>query len=321
MNFSQRFSLRYPIVQAPTGSIAGPELAAAVCQAGAMGAMALTWTDPATAAEQVHAVRSITSTPFLVNFALAFAPVALEAALEAGAPVVTFSWGDPAPCLPLVRSYRTPFGIQVTSSEGALQALRHEPDFLICQGIEAGGHVQATRSLHACLREVVAAAGETPVVAAGGMGNGEDIAVALRLGASAVCLGTRFVVTEESRAHPDYKRRIVAAQADESALTICFDKGWPHAPHRVLRNTTLRAWEAAGCPAPGSRPGEEDVVGHTARGEEILRYEDTAPRTGFTGDIEAMCAYAGTSCGRIHDIPSAGELVHRLWQECESARH
>src|ERR1051325_8334115 len=80
------FGLQYPIFQAPTGSIAGPELAAAVSAAGAMGAMALSWTPPEVAAEQVRHVRALTDRPFLVNFALAFPPNALAAALEAGAP-------------------------------------------------------------------------------------------------------------------------------------------------------------------------------------------------------------------------------------------
>src|ERR1051326_4436087 len=87
-------ALRYPIWQAPTASIAGPELAAAVSKAGGMGSMALTWTEPEVAAEQIRQVRSQTAKPFLVNFALAFPPLALDASLEAGAPIVTFSWGD-----------------------------------------------------------------------------------------------------------------------------------------------------------------------------------------------------------------------------------
>jgi len=79
-------SLRYPIWQAPTASIAGPELAAAASRAGGMGSMGLTWAEPEVAAEHVRQVRSQTDSPFFVNFALAFPPHALDAALEAGAP-------------------------------------------------------------------------------------------------------------------------------------------------------------------------------------------------------------------------------------------
>ncbi|HLV82083.1 MAG TPA: nitronate monooxygenase, partial [Chthonomonadaceae bacterium] len=113
------FGLHYPIAQAPTGSIAGPELAAAVSAAGALGAMALTWTPPEIAAEQVRQVRAATDRPFLVNFALAFPPASLSAALDAGAPIVSFSWGDPAPYVSMARSAGALIGMQVTSAAGA----------------------------------------------------------------------------------------------------------------------------------------------------------------------------------------------------------
>ena len=190
---------------------------------------------------------------------------------------------------------------------------------MICQGIEAGGHVQSPPPLWDLLPRVVEAAGDVPVVASGGIGDGAGIARALARGAAGAMLGTRFVATQESRAHGDYKARLVRADAGEAALTVCFDGGWPYAAHRVLRNRTLDAWEAAGCPPAGHRPGEGDVTGHTASGEAIRRYEDTAPREGFTGDALEMALYAGTSCSVIHDLPPAAELVRRLWAECQHA--
>ncbi|MCW3053767.1 MAG: hypothetical protein JWN14_2937 [Chthonomonadales bacterium] len=311
------FELDYPIWQAPTGSIAGPELAAAVSAAGGMGAMALTWTSPEQAAAQIAQVRAQTPRPFQVNFALAFPPHALPAALAAGAPIVTFSWGDPAPYLAQVRAAGAKVGVQVTNIEGACRMVQAGVDFLICQGFEAGGHVQSTQSLLLLLPQIVAVAEGLPVLAAGGMGDGKGIAQALRLGAAGAMLGTRFVATLESRAHPDYKARLVAAQAEATALTVCFDGDWPYAAHRVLRNSTLEQWEAAGSPPSGARPGEGDIVGANAAGEPILRYADTAPRIGFTGDTAAMCLYAGTGCATIHDLPSAADLLPRLWQEAQ----
>lgn len=308
-------SLRYPIWQAPTASIAGPELAAAVSKAGGMGSMALTWTEPAVATAHVNQVRSQTENPFFVNFALAFPPLALDAALEAGAPIVTFSWGDPEPYLSKVRSARAKIGIQVTNVAGAHRAVDQGADFLICQGVEAGGHVQSNTSLWDLLPRIVDAAADVPVMAAGGIARGREIVRVLALGAKGAILGTRFVATQESRAHPDYKRKLVET-AGETALTVCFDGGWPYSAHRVLRNSTLEKWEAAGSPPVGSRPGEGDTVASTANGEAIFRYEDSAPRAGYTGNIEAMCLYAGTGCSAIADIPSAGELVARLWREC-----
>lgn len=310
---------RYPIYQAPTGSIAGPELAAAVCAGGGVGAMALTWTDPGCAAQQVIEVRDRTDAPFLVNYALAFPPTSLAAALAAGAPIVSFSWGDPTPYLHQVHAAGALCGVQVTNALGAREYSDKGFDFLICQGDEAGGHVQANRSLWHTLPGILQAAGNTPVIASGGIGCGQQIAQALLLGAAGAMLGTRFVATIESRAHSDYKRMLVEKTSEDTALTVCFDGGWTYAAHRIVRNTTLEAWEAAGSPPPGRRPGEGDVVGHSADGEPIARYSDIAPRQGFIGDPGAMCCYAGTSISSISDLPAAAALTERLWAECRKA--
>ncbi|HLV81983.1 MAG TPA: nitronate monooxygenase, partial [Chthonomonadaceae bacterium] len=173
--------------------------------------------------------------------------------------------------------------------------------------------------LEELLPDVVAAAEGRPVFAAGGIAEGTGIARALSLGAAAAMLGTRFVATQESRAHPAYKRRLVEASGGDTALTVCFDGGWPYAAHRVLRNPTLERWEAHGCPPPGRRPGEGEIVATSASGEPILRYEDTAPRAGMTGQVLDMALYAGTGCGAITDLPTAAELIERLYAECQRA--
>jgi nitronate monooxygenase len=310
-----------PIIQAPTGSIAGPELVAAVSNAGGLGSMGLTWTPPEEAAAMVRRCRELTDRPFAVNFALAFEPVGLQAVLEAGAPVITFSWGVPGWHADTVHNAGAILGLQIGNP--AARHMGSDPDFYIWQGMEAGGHVQSTTPLSKmyaseCVPEIDGyGAYDEPVVAAGGIVDGRGIAEALRHGLLGVMLGTRFVATQESRAHPAYKDLLVQAGTDDTttSLTICFDGGWPHAPHRVLRNRTLADWEDYGCPPPGRRPGEGKVVAYAASGEPILRYEDTAPREGMTGRIEEMALYAGMGVGRIRDIPPAGELVKRLWRE------
>lgn len=156
------------------------------------------------------------------------------------------------------------------------------------------------------------------MVASGGLGDGAGIARALQADAAGAMLGTRFVATQESRAHADYKRGLTEAASEDASLTVCFAGDWPYAAHRVLRNPTLEQWEAAGCPPIGGRPGEGDTMGHTQTGDPIRRYDETAPRRGMTGDTLAMCLYAGTSCGVIDDIPTVAELMPRLWADCEA---
>ncbi len=312
--------MTYPILQAPTGSITGPEVAVAVASAGGMGAIAPYRGAPEAAAEQARQVRAKTSGAFQANFALMIPPHNLTAVLEAGVPVITFSWGDPKPYMAQTQAAGAKIGIQVTNVTGAQYALDLGADFLICQGIEAGGHVQSFTPLWELLPSIVAEARGVPVVAAGGIGDGAGIAKALALGAAGAMLGTRFVATQESRAHPLYKQSLIEARAADSALTLCFDGEWPQAAHRVVRNATLDNWEAAGSPIAGQRPGEGETVAYTKDGRSIGRYHYAAPHAEMTGNILAMCLYAGTSCGSVQDIPPAAELVVRLWSECLAAR-
>ena len=308
---------KIPIWCAPTGSIAGPELCAAVASAGGVGAMGITWTEPQVAQQWVREVK--TNAPegvFQVNFALAFPPNSLETVLDAGVPLVTFSWGDAKPYIPQVHASGARVGMQITSVAGAKYAQDIGVDFLICQGIEAGGHVQSTTPLFDLLTRLGEAGIALPCVAAGGISTREGVQKALTYPNTNICgvmMGTRFVATAESRAHLVYKQALLHAHsAADTALTICFDVGWPHAAHRVLRNSTLERWEATGSAPSPTRPGEGETIAHNAQGVPLLRYEDTAPRVGMTGDLEAMCLYAGCGVGDIKDIPTASEVIQRL---------
>jgi nitronate monooxygenase len=270
---------------------------------------------------RVNKVRSATQKLFAVNYVLTFEPRSLQAALEAGAPVVQFSWGMPGkPLVADVRQAGAKFGIQVTSAESARAALDLGADFLVCQGTEAGGHVEASSRLREALPKVLDEAKHIPVVAAGGLGNGADIRKVLSAGAAAAMLGTRFVATRECLAHQEYKEALVRADGAQTVLTVCFEDGWPNAPHRVLRNGTFIRWEAAGCPPAGKRPGESDVVATRPDGSQLLRYAVNIPQQSFKGRQLLDCAlYAGEGVGAVRDIPSASDLVHRLWKEFEAA--
>ncbi len=317
------FGLKYPIFEAPHGPrTTSPELAIAVSKAGAMGALALTYHTPESARDRVSRVRSATKGAFFINYILAFpfgdGAASLQAALDAGAPIVQFSWGlPPKEAISAIRAAGAKLGMQVTSKESAKAALDLGADYLVCQGTEAGGHVQASRGLYETLPNVLEEAKEKPVVASGGIGNGEGIRKVLLAGASAAMLGTRFVATIESNGHPAYKHAILAAHAEDTALTVCFQDGWP-ATHRALRNRTFVLWDAAGCPPPRKRPGEGDVVATTPDGSKVLRYDYRSPYRGMEGAVTECALYGGLSVDFVKDIPPAGELVERLWQVCKT---
>ncbi len=314
-------NLKYPILQAPIGSVASPRLAANVSNAGAMGSLALSWEEPERAAQQVMQLRAETTRLFFVNYVLAFPPKSLDAALEAGAPAVIFSWGQPGNLVDRVHRFDAKVGIQVGNLDGAKQALDSQPDFIICQGAEAGGHVQSTTSLSTLLPQVVDISGTVPVVATGGLANGRDLHWAMRHGAAAIMLGTRFVATAESEAHPLYKQALINAQSGDSTYTLCFDGSWPYAAHRVLRNGSLNDWEAAGCPPVGQRPGEDEIVASDDDGYALRRYDDDPPLATMDGNIMDCCLYAGTGCGEIDDLPAAAELISRIWSEFQALSH
>ena len=194
-----QFGLIYPIFQAATGSTSSPDLAIAVSSAGAMGGMALWRFPPDEASARVAKVRSAIKKPFFANYVLAYEPKSLTAALEAGAPIVQFSWGMPDRGLvAAVRQAGAKLGVQVTSAESARAALDLGADYLVCQGTEAGGHVQANSRLLETLPKVLDEAKLTPVIAAGGIGNGAGIRAMLSAGASGAMLG--IVLSRRQRA-------------------------------------------------------------------------------------------------------------------------
>ena len=131
-------------------------------------------------------------------------------------------------------------------------------------------------------------------------------------------MGTRFIATRESGAHQVYKQAVVDAAESSTIRSQIFDLGWPGVFHRTIRNRTV---DLALSVDGDTRHGSGDVLGATEKGEPIPRYDDNEPLQGWTGKIEEMCLYAGESCGLVHDIPSASELVARLWKETGDELH
>src|SRR5262249_40790595 len=122
----------------------------------------------------------------------------------------------------------------------ALGATAAGADGVIVQGVEAGGHVRGEVPALELLERVRAELPrDYPVLLAGGIAERSDVVRALDAGASAAVGGTRFLLSEESRAHPEYKRRLL--EADQTLLTELFGAGWP-APHRVIANEATDHW-------------------------------------------------------------------------------
>jgi NAD(P)H-dependent flavin oxidoreductase YrpB (nitropropane dioxygenase family) len=324
-----------PILNVGFGASATPELAAAVSNAGGLGMLGLGM--PAEGArERIARTRQLTRRPFGGNIIIAAFGMpeateqdrekcrrAVDLAIAEHVPVLILFWGDPAPFVGPAHRAGTRLLVQVGSPEEALAAKNAGVDAVILQGSEAGGHVLAKRSIWETLPATVQALGTTPVLASGGIADGRTIARALKAGAQGVSLGTRFVACEEAWIHPHYKRRIVAATAEDTDYSEdLFDGGWPNAPHRFLKNRTYREWVAAGRPPSGKRPGEGERIG-TMRmpwaDVEVHRYDAAMLLPTFDGDPEDFVMWAGRSVDQVKDLKPAREIVRDLVRETEGA--
>ena len=294
-------------MQAPVGSVATARLASEVSKVGGLGSLGASWTDPGVLRERIRSIARVTDRPFCVNLVLDFEQEErLEVAVDERAPVVSFSFGLRPELIARAHAGGARVLVTVGSVDAARVAADAGADALIVQGCEAGGHVHGVMGLLPLLAEVRRAV-SLPLLAAGGIGDPASARAALASGALAVVMGTRFVATEESDAHPRYKASLIEAEARDTVLTDLFNVGWPASPHRVIRNSTYDRWEAAGSPPSGERPGEGEEV---ASG--IPRYASNPPLAGTDGDIESMAMYAGQSVGAIAEVEPAAGIVERF---------
>lgn len=316
----RQLGVELPIFSAGMGgNMAGPELTAAVSNAGGFGVIGLGGLPAPFMREQIKKLRTLTRKPFGVNIIMPMMQEGqIEVCMDERVPVMILFWGDPKPYIADAHRRGIKVFLQVGDVDEAANAAAAGIDGIIAQGIEAGGHVKSTTTLATIVPVVVDVVGKLPVVAAGGIADGRGLVAALSLGAQAVSMGTRFVCAEETGVTQAYKERIVASRAEDTAYTTLFNIGWPNAAHRVLRNRVYREWEAAGCPAAGERPGEGKIIGHmpvAGATIDVVKYMVMPSMTGFDGDIEESVLYCGVSCNLINDIKPAAQIVHEVMAE------
>jgi nitronate monooxygenase len=298
------------IIAAPIGSVATTDLVSAVSNAGGVGSLGASWTSIPELRVKIEIIRTRTDRPFAVNLVNAFEQSERVALCEElRVPIVSFSWGVSPNFIAQLRSAGIQVWQQVHNESGAEKALGAGATALIAQNVEAGGHVEGVALGLSLLQRV---SGAVPVFAAGGIGSEEQAVHAVQAGAAGVVLGTRFVASSEADAHDCWKDGIVRAEINDTYHGIVFDRGWPDAPHRVLRNSTVRLWELSGSPLPSEpRPGDADIVARTNAYEHV-RYADDVPLRETTGNPEALAMYAGTSSASIHSVEPAADIVARF---------
>lgn len=321
---TETLGLDVPIVQAPIGSATCPALVAAVADAGALGMLAVTWRDESATRDVVAETRQRTDGAFGVNIVVdpdakdVATGTHVEACLNEGVDVFSFSFGDAAPYVDRVHEEGGTVLQSVGSAAEAVAAVEAGVDVVVAQGWEAGGHVQSDVATLPLVPRVVDAVPETPVVAAGGIADGRGIAAVLTLGADGGWLGTRFLATNEADVHQLYRQRVLDAAETETVYATLYDDGWPETPHRVIENQTVSKWEAAGAPEH-DRPEEGEVIATDADGTPVQRYEDSLAVPGMEGAVGELPLYAGQSVGLTQVSRPAGEVVATLAEETAEA--
>jgi NAD(P)H-dependent flavin oxidoreductase YrpB (nitropropane dioxygenase family) len=318
-NLCHVLGIEYPIIAAPMGpDLTGPDLVAAVSNAGGLGILQAQLCPPPLFRQEIRRVRALTDRPFGVNLILHF-PVEDHVAvcLEERVPVLSFFWGDPTPYVGPAHAAGVKVFHQVGSVAEAERAAAAGIDVIVAQGVEAGGHIAGEVSTLALIPRVVDAVAPRPVVAAGGIADGRGVVAVLALGAQAAVLGTRFLASAESRAHPHYKQRLLEGDEGGTVRTILFGHGWPNAPHRTLRTAFVEQWLGQEARGQESRLDEPDV-GQTVIGGQAMpvpRFLSMPPNHEARGDIDSMALLAGQGVGLVREIKPAGHIVHELVEE------
>ena len=317
MNVLERLGVAAPVVQAGMGGgLSRHELAAAVSEAGGLGTIAVN--GGAAIERELAAARALTARPIAVNLLLPFARRGWFEVASRADVVVTF-WGRPK---------RRTAGVwlhQCGSVAESLAAYAAGADAVIVQGVEAGGHVRGTVPALELLDRVKAALPPGyPLLLAGGIAERADVARALEAGASAAVAGTRFLLSEESRAHAEYRRRLLDAK--ETILTELFGFGWP-APHRVVSNAATDRWLTGDLRGPRLNRVLNRLAAPTARyvspsmQARLARAQRPGSRLlsppGPTDDgpanlLDAGPLYAGQTVVRIGNVRPAAEIVASL---------
>ena len=300
------------------GGATSSELTAAVSNEGGFGMVAGISCSPSRVSELIRRTKQLTKKPFGVNLVFKDdVDSQLDATLEEGVAAVSFFWGDPVNQIKRVHAAGSKAMLTVSSVEEAKKAADIGVDVIVAQGVEAGGHVPGSVSTMVLIPAITNEVSGIPVIAAGGLSNGASIVAALALGASGVWMGTRFLGASEASIHSVYRRHLIAADETSTVYSQLFNKGW-ECPHRTLRNSTTEAWERAGRPGAGSRPGETDAVATRPDGTRIERYTSATPNVALDGEIEALSMWAGQGVYSVRETEPASRIFQRLVAESQA---
>ena len=296
------FHIELPIIQAGMIWASGWRLASAVSNAGGLGMLGAGSMYPDVLLSHIRQYKAASNKPFAVNLPLLYPDIDkhIQIIIEEKVPIVFTSAGNPKTWTALLKSHGITVVHVVSSSKFALKAQEAGCDAVVAEGFEAGGHNGREETTTLVLIPAVAKAVDIPVIAAGGIGTGAQMAAALCLGAEAVQVGSRFVASHEASSHEAFKQAVVQAQEGDTKLMLK-----TLTPVRLLKNEFYQAVEAA----ENNAASKEELAALLGRGR--------AKKGMFEGDMQEGELEIGQVSALIHSIQPAADIVHELWHDCQ----
>jgi enoyl-[acyl-carrier protein] reductase II len=298
---TELLGIDFPIIQAGMIWCSGWELASAVSNAGGLGILGAGSMYPEILREQIQKCKAATSKPFAVNVPLLYPNIEehMQTIVDEQVPVVFTSAGNPATWTAWLKERGVRVVVHViANTKFALKAQAAGVDAIVAEGFEAGGHNGREETTTLVLVPQIVDAISIPVIAAGGIATGRQMAACLALGAEAVQVGSRFIATPESSAHVAFKERITNSKEGDTRLSLK-----TLTPVRLLHNdfaTRVQQAEERGA-------SREELAEMLGRGR--------AKKGMFEGDMLEGELEVGQVCSMIKTLKPAAEVVQEIMDE------
>ncbi|GAB5418398.1 MAG: nitronate monooxygenase [Crocinitomicaceae bacterium] len=301
---TELFGIDYPLIQAGMIWCSGWELAAAVSNAGGLGIIGSGSMYPEILEEHVQKCKAATDKPFAVNLPMLYPDIEKHIAtiIKYKVPIVFTSAGNPKIWTEHLKSHGITVVHVVSSVKFALKAQAAGVDAVVAEGFEAGGHNGRDETTTLCLIPMVREQLEIPLIAAGGVGTGRGMLAAMNLGADAVQIGSRFVASNESSAHDNFKKVVLDAKEGDTHLTLK-----EVTPVRLIKNEFYGKLNEA-----YERGADAEEL------KEILG-RGRAKKGMFEGDLVEGELEIGQISGLIHEVKPAAEIVAEILKEFKEA--
>ncbi|XP_010276523.1 PREDICTED: uncharacterized protein LOC104611242 [Nelumbo nucifera] len=305
------------VMLAPMGAdISGPELVAAVANAGGIGLLASPVNDYEMTVKAIQETKKLTDKPFGAGVLLEFDNAkSIRAIIDEKLACLEVYWGDfPKEMVDEAHKHGIKVIHQVGSVKAAERAIAAGVDCIVAQGVEAGGHVVGSVALMALLPRIVDVVGDRgiPVVAAGSISEARGYVAALALGAKGICVGTRFIATKEAYANKYYKQQLLHYTEQETDLTDLYGRLTWRANVRCLNTPFHQQWRNA--PDDVQNDENQPIIGYSiiySKEVVLRRFAGQVANRTTCGELENMVMLAGQGVGLVNDIIPAGEVVKR----------